>query len=145
MIAKTNLFVLLAAIIVTAVSPAASQLHVDPDTGKEIADGFDIRVFAQVPGSVYGEMRFGPGGAFGNDLYVLGGTEQPGNIYRVNSYGQVTQFATPPIQMSGMAFSNSGSSFGEYLYLGSGESYYAGNQSIYRMDSAGNVEKGLST
>ena len=109
-----------------------AQMHVDPDTGKEIKDGFDISIFANVSPTTNGQMAFSRGGAWGTDLYVSGANHD--TIYRVDSAGSVSTFADAPVHFNGLAFPNPGSAFGDYMYLGSGDGYWFGDKSIYRVD-----------
>ena len=114
------------------------QLHVDPDTGISIQDGFDINVYAVLPeGTGVHGLAFAPGGSFGTDLYAV---TRDSRLYRIDSAGQVEEFAHTPTRMYGIAFPNPGSDFGDYVYLGSGDGYYGGNMNIYRMDVDGNAE-----
>ena len=62
-------------------------LHNDPDTNKWIEDGFDVRLYAEMPDSEkISRLAFGKGGSFGDDMYVATGDK----IYRVDSSGQVS-------------------------------------------------------
>ena len=115
---------------------ALGDLHSDPDTGKWVEDGFDVRVYAQLPDHV-GRFAFARGGSFGTDLYV---TSRYGKIYKVTSDGGVTLFGTAPDDLFGITFSDPASDFGDYMYLGSGDGYWGGNRTIYRMDSSGSAE-----
>jgi hypothetical protein len=113
-----------------------AQLHLDADTGKWIKDGFDVSIFAQIPGSPWvNHLAFGKGGTFGNDMYTPAGD---GNIYRIDSSGQVSVFASlPTTGLIGIDFPNLGSGFGDYIYVGSPDGYYGGNRNIYRVDGSG--------
>lgn len=115
---------------------AQAGLVLDPDTGKWIEEGFDVRKFAEIPNNIV-RIGFGRGGAFGTDLYAA---TYSGHIYRVQQDGQVVELGKAPTTVVGMACAYPGTEFGEYLYLGAGWSYYGGDKSIYRMDPAGNVE-----
>lgn len=122
-------------IVALAAGGASAGLHLDEDTGKWIEDGFDVCVYVDTPNPV-GHLTFGRGGAFGTDLYYASYEE----VHRVDASGQVSLFATLPANTFALAFPMVGSAFGEYLYAGSGDGYYGGDKSIYRIDPAGAVE-----
>jgi hypothetical protein len=131
--------------VVTAIvmnSSARAQYHFDPDTGKEIKDGFDINIFAEIPGGWAAGFAFGLGGSFGTDLYVFSSNTRGlgGRIYRINSAGELTLIGTSPSKSRGISFPYPGSDFDDYVYLGAGDWYWGGNKTIYRMDSSGNIE-----
>ncbi len=140
---KTQTVVIILAGIAALAGLAPGELHLDPDTGKYIADGFDISVYADLPWAVR-RFAFAPGGAFGNDLYAIATSvswpPSENKIYRVDSEGRETFVGDTPRTISGIAFPSEGSGFGEYVYLGSADSYWAGNRTIYRMDPSGAVE-----
>jgi hypothetical protein len=90
----------------------------------QVPPGFRVELFAST--TAYG-MAFGPGGAFGTDLYVSTGTA----IERVAPDGTPSSFATGLASANGIAFSN-GDAFGLYLYVLDG-----GVNEVQRIDSAG--------
>ena len=119
--------------------PAVAGLVSDPDTGKWIEEGFDIRVYAELPSDAR-RIAFGQGGAFGTDMYTSVGGDR--NVYRVDPGGNVTTVGQLPTGWgaNGVALPHPGSGFGDYIYLGGGDSYYGDLKNIYRMDPSGNVE-----
>ena len=83
-------------------------------------------VFARGTGVSPNEVGFGPGGAFGTDLYVSANQDpaspDDGIVYRVDPTGAVTRFGTQTpsgflFGAGGIAFS-SGGGFGTFLYTG---------------------------
>jgi hypothetical protein len=86
--------------------------------------GFRVEVFAST--TAYG-MAFGPGGAFGTDLYVSTGTA----IERIATDGTPSTFATGLVSANGIAFSND-DAFDLYLYV-----VDDGVNEVQRIDSTG--------
>lgn len=107
-----------------AVRPGTSDLlRIDPATGA-------VSTFATLSSTTAGHLAFGPGGAFGTNLYVSEAvdplTGNTGLIERVDALGNVSAFGAPnpppgPPSYSfggvGLAFSLTGP-FGEALYSG---------------------------
>jgi len=93
-----------------------------------VPPGYSVSVFATGFSSPK-FLEFGPGGAFGTDLYVS--DMSAGKVYKVDSSGAVTTFATGIPSASGLAFSTGGA-FGTYLYVGSAAS-------VYQVDTMGTV------
>ena len=132
---KKHMLVCVVMAMVLVSHMAFAQMHVDPDTGITIKDGYDISVFTQLSNGldVY-HMAYGKGGSFGNDLYA---TTAGGDVYRIDSAGQANLFATLPTNVCGIDFPNAGSGFGDYMYVGSADGYYGGNKTIYSVNSSG--------
>ncbi len=113
------------AMILAATGTGTAQ----PATGP----GLRVDVYAAIDGPT--AMAWGPGGAFGDDLYVATGA---GDILRVDSTGAATPFATGLEFPTGLAFAEI-PAFGELLYVtefGSGK--------IRTVDSSGVVEDFLT-
>lgn len=124
-------------IVALATGPTSAGLVSDPDTGKWIEEGFDIRVYAELP-SWSRRVAFGRGGAFGTDMYAAtGGTQE---VYRIDPIGQTSVIGQMPTVVHGISLPYPGSGFGDYIYLGGGDPYYSDHKDIYRMDPSGNVE-----
>ena len=117
-------------------APVRAGMHTDPATGKQIQDGYSVRLLAQFDDNVE-HIGFGQGGSFGTDLYAT--TYYGKQVYRVDPAGNKTLLGTTPCTVIGIAAAYPGSAFGDYLYLGAASPVMNGNATIYRMDPAGNV------
>ena len=80
-----------------------------------VVPGFAQEVFAQGSPLTYAlDAAFGPGGAFGSDLFIVGHGED--RVVTVSSAGDIQPYAPAGNGPWGLAFSNGGP-FGQYIYL----------------------------
>jgi hypothetical protein len=111
-----------------------------------IAPGFTVQPYATVTQPT--SLAFGPGGAFGTDLYVGSLAVSPtasDEIVRIPSAGVVNPFATllPEADPVALAFPPAGSPFTSALYVSANNRDNGANGdcggAIQRVDAAGNV------
>ena len=59
----------------------------------------------------FGALEFGPGGPFGDDLFIILALGASNTIETVSSSGQLTTFASPTVTVRGLAFNPTGDLF----------------------------------